>query len=343
MTERNPQPQQGLSKTTQTGSKSGEKSTSSSLQQQQQQPRSSRRARMQPESIAVLICGWPDPAASNVAKACEKRGFKVLPFGLASSNEQQQKQQQQRQQQQQQQQQQKQQQQQQSQQREEQQQYEIVPFSDPNAKRKLTEAIEKARRDERFVVIVDTSPDAASHVSLYNELKVPFVLQTQGGQAHAQAVHETQQANSTQALISERLNKRLSVMDQMWTEWSRRYPGLFDDFEFSFKSSNPSETPRSLLNSFSDLVNRELGVDAFTREEQGKTKSVEGHLTREYSFKNGSGSSEFTFRQDVNEDEEYADSVADSVAFLAQKSQEIARPQVFNILDVAAQSRMLTW
>jgi hypothetical protein len=181
---------------------------------------------------------------------------------------------------------------------------------------------------------------------MYNELQVPFILQSKGGETHQQAVSTTEQSN-TMALITEHMNKRVSVMDQMWREWSRRYPALFDDFDFSFRSTHPSETPKSLMDSFSDLVNRELGMDSIQPFEQQQQKdwdistsqpSLEGSVTREYSFKNGgSGSSSYSFRQSVNNNEEFAESVADSVGFLAQKSQDMARPQVYSILDVAAQ------
>jgi hypothetical protein len=295
-------------------------------QQQQTKPeapttqRKGRRQRMDPESVSVIICGWPEQPATNVAKACKERGYQIAPFGICMDEC-------------------------------KQTQMDIpdlgsmqlVHFSDADAKQKLTEAINNIRHDERFIVLVDTSPQAAEHVQMYNELKVPFVLQSKGGEAHNRAVRDTEAAQAT-ALITETMNKRLSVMDEMWQEWSRRYPGLFGDFDFSFKSTRPQETSRSLLNSFSDMINRDLGVDTVQPFSETESKGfTEGSVTREYTFKDGSGSSSFSFRQSVNDEKDYAESIADSVGFLAQKTREISRPQIYNILDVAQQQRLLSW
>jgi len=291
------------------------------------------RARMSAESVAVIITGWPDPQAVNVAKACLKRGYQVVPFGLTSSP---------------------------NSEKELSVQQDIpqieqpirlAKFSDEKSARDgLQKELEEIRKNEKFAVIVDTTPEGATeHVKLYNDLKVPFVLQSRGGESHQKAVRDTEEAKST-AMITEKMNKRLSVMDQMWSEWSRRYPGTFDEFDFFFKSSHPQDTPKSLMDSFSDLVNRELGMDDIqplsSSGDKSNLKVTQGHLTREYQFRNGSGSSTFSFQQSTNDEQEFAESAADSVGFLAQKSQELARPQVYSILDVAMQhpsQRMLGW
>jgi hypothetical protein len=286
------------------------------------------RARMSPESVAVIVNGWPDPQALNVAKSLVKRGFQVVPFGLTTSGNKE---------------------------------FKVtdipeitepirlVKFSDTQqAKNSLQERLNELRNQDKFVVVVDTTAEGVDeHVKLYNDLKVPFVLESRGGESHQRAVRETEQARSL-ALITEQMNKRMSVMDQMWREWSRRYPGVFDDFDFNFRSSRPDETPKSLMDSFSDLVNRELGVEDIQPIDSGFKSSFEGpstesHMTREYSFRNGSGSSTYSFRQSVNNEQEFAESVADSVGFLAQKSQDLSRPHVYNILDVATQPRLLGW
>jgi len=323
-------------------------------QQQQQTGGSTRRSSQQrqrnmssPDMIAVIINGWPNPQATSVASACANRGFYVVPFGLATDDAKEQ--------------------------------FLDVPeakafkkpvrlvkFSDANVRQEFKHEVDEQHEKGRFLVIVDVtnipppqqqgqgqqqqgqaSSDAIKrNVAMYNELQVPFILQSKGGETHQQAVSTTEQSN-TMALITEHMNKRVSAMDQMWREWSRRYPALFDDFDFSFRTTHPSETPKSLMDSFSDLVNRELGMDSIQPFEQQQQKdwdistsqpALEGSVTREYSFKNGgSGSSSYSFRQSVNNNEEFAESVADSVGFLAQKSQDMARPQVYSILDVAAQ------
>jgi 4-hydroxy-tetrahydrodipicolinate reductase len=310
------------------------------MTQQQQHRQSSRKARSNissPDTISVIINGWPNEQASNVAQACAKRGFQVVPFGLATTPSTQQQ--------------------------------EVhgkplrtVPFGDQSAKQELSNVIQQERSNGKFVVIVDCCADetAKEHVQMYNELQVPFVLES----SNQQVVRDTEAAR-TMAMITDQMNKRMSVMDQMWRDWSRRFPGLFSDFDLSFRSSRPRDTPRSLLDSFSDLMDREFGFDDIMplqqqsqqpqqqsaevpqpppeqqqqqQQPQQKQPMLEGHFTREYTFKNGgTGSSTYTFSQTVNDAQEFAESVADSVGFLAQKSQEMARPQVYSILDVAAQ------
>jgi hypothetical protein len=274
-----------------------------------------------PDKIAVIICGWENQVSTDVAQACAKRGYKVRPFGLATADAKDTK-------------------------------VDIkgvgqinlVKFGDATAKTKLQEAIAQAQKEDMFPVVVDTT-GVAENVNVYNELKVPFVLQSQGGESHLQAVKDTEEAK-TFALISEQMNKKMAAFDQMWQDWSKRYPGLFDDHDFFFKTNRPSDTPKSLLDSFSDLANKNFGVEKIQTFGKGEEKNLgftEGYASREYTFKNGSGSSTFTFRQSVNDAQEYAESVADSVGFLAQKAQEIARPQVYNILDVASEPRKLLW
>ena len=278
-----------------------------------------RSAALSPDKVAVIVCGYPSQAAQDVAKACKRRGYQVCPFGLATANEA-------------------------SMEVSGVGKITLVKFDDKEAKNKLQQAINEARKENRSVVVVDTTPNASEqHVALYNELKVPFIMQSKPGESHTKAVQDTQEAN-TFALISDQMNKRTAVFDQMWHDWSRRYPGLLDDGDFFFRSSHPQDTPPSLLDSLSDLVNKPFGLDQ-VQPFGPNDKVMEGHTTREYTFKNGSGTSTFTFRQAVNDNQEYADSIADSVGFLAQKSQEIARPQVYNMLDVAAyQPRLaLSW
>jgi hypothetical protein len=218
---------------------------------------------------------------------------------------------------------------------------ECVRFSDPIVKERLQQYQQQCQQDQKALILVDTSQDASQHAKLYNELKIPFILQTKGGDTHNQVVRDTELAR-TPALITETMNRQLSALDNMWSDMARRFPGLFDDFDLTFRSSRPQETPRALLNSMSDMVSRELNPGDVQQFDEGQAENfTEGKVTREYTFQNGSGKSSYTFRQSINSDEEYADSVADSVGFLAQKTQELNRPQVYNILDVAQQNRFL--
>jgi len=279
------------------------------------------RAQLSAEHVGVIIGGFPQQAAVDVAKACAKRGYNVLKFGLATQDAKLD-----------------------SLEVPDVGKFQLCKFSDAKVKQKLQEAISHARKQHLSVVMVDTT-NLSENVSLYNELQVPFILQSKGGESHVKAVRDTEEAK-TFALISEQMNKRAAVFDEMWRDWSMRFPGMFDDSDFFLRSTNPLTTSRSLLNSLSDLTNKPLGlenVQPFDSEEKS-ADYTEGQASQEYTFKNGSGSSTFTFRHTINNNQEYAESVADSVGFLAQKSQEIARPQVYNMLDVArSQPRLTMW
>jgi len=280
---------------------------------------SDKRGKMSAQSIGVIINGYPNPESLEVAKVCAKRGYRVWPFGLATDDAK-----------------------------------EstlnvpdvgtvsLLKFSDKAAKTRLDQAVKEIQKEGLSPIVVDTT-DVSANVQVYNELKVPFVLQSKGGEAHVKAVKDTEEAK-TFALISETMNKRMAAFDSLWPDWSRRYPGLFDDYEGFFRSTHPRETPKSLLDSFSDLTNRNFAlehVQPFEALHETPGPMTEGHVTREYTFKDGSGTSSFSFRSSMNDKQEYAENVADSVAFLARKSREIARPQVYSILDVAEHPRAM--
>jgi len=280
--------------------------------------RRSSTARLNPETIAVIICGWPSQQASEVAKVCNRRGYNIRKFGLCLDTFED----------------------------SQLQSFElgnvtVVRFSDQeNAKARLEAEIQECRRERLYPVIVDLSCTAIA-VDLYNELKVPFVLESKGKE-RTQAIQSTETSKQT-ALISEQMDKQVAALDALWEDWARRFPGLFDGFDFSFSSTHPDDTSGGFLHSISDLLNREFAVENVEPMGEKSEEFVESRIQRKYGFRSnaGKGSSTFTFRQIINQ-EEKAEGVADSVAFIAQKAQEMVRPRVYNILDVAQEHRFLT-
>jgi len=279
-----------------------------------------RRTRLAPENIGVIVCGYPSEWAVNVVSECQSRGFVVSRFGLASD--------------------------------------EIGDeklFQVPNlgnvrvtkyglsdARPKLELEIAELQREGLFVVVADTSEHVAN-VELYNALRVPFILQCKEAESLLRSIKQTEAAK-TFAVISGHMNKRLAAFDVCWTDWARRYTGLFDEYEFEYKSSSPLDTPVSLMTSFSELANRDFGSHQIKDLEpaaQRKLGFPASHVSREFSFKNRIGTSQFVFRQSVDEKEAYAEGVGDSISFLAQKAHRTARPQVYSILDVAEQNQFL--
>lgn len=286
--------------------------SSANQQQQHNQQRRHPRQQRNAENVAVIICGFPSQESLDVARACVQRGYRVQPFGLSLEDckenkinvpevgE-----------------------------------VTLIQFNDNSAKSQLEQAIKQAHNQHLFPVVVDTT-NQSDHVRCYNELKVPFVMQTKG-ESGREAIRDTEAAQQF-ALITETMNKRLAAFDEMWRDWSRTFPGLLDDHDPFFRATYPSDITRGVLDSFGDLTNRQLHAEMVKPFGQGEEKNLgftEGQVTREYSFKNGSGSSSFTFRTSMNDKQEYADSMADSVGFLAQQAQKMNRPRVYNILDVA--------
>ena len=162
-----------------------------------------------PDKIAVIICGYPEQTALDVAHACVKRGYKVAKFGLTTADTT-------------------------SIDVPEVGKVTLTKFSAPDSKAKLQEAIKLAEKEGLFPVVADTT-SVDGNVSVYNDLKVPFVLQSKGGESHLKAVKDTEQAK-TFALISEGMNKRLAAFDAMWEDWSKRFPGLLADHDLVAKT-----------------------------------------------------------------------------------------------------------
>jgi len=279
-----------------------------------------RRTHLVPQNIGVIIAGYPSPVALDVARECNERGFRVCKFGLATEDlEQNQK---------------------------------ILSLKGignirmarltaSNVTSLLEEEIIECRNEGLFVVIADTTENALN-VNLYNTVNVPFVIQCKEAELLLKAIRHTE-ASKSFAVISGHMNQRIAAFDATFAEWSRRFAGLFEEHEMEYKTSRPLETPKSLMTALSDLTNRDLGrhqIQDMTGEEQKKLGFEQTQLTREFTFKSGEGS-EFKFRQSVDDLDGYAEGVADAVSFLAQKAHRTARPQVYNILDVAEQNKYL--
>jgi hypothetical protein len=279
-----------------------------------------RRTKLAPENIGVIVSGYPSEQAVTVVSECLKRGFRVSKFGLATEeigddklfsvpkigN------------------------------------VRVTKFTGSDVRPKLEVEITELQKEGLFVVVADTTENVAN-VELYNLLKVPFVLQCKEAESLIRAIKHTE-SSKTFAVVTGHMNKRLAAFDVCWAEWSKRYAGLFDDYDFTFKSSSPLDTPVSLMTSFSELINKDFGshqIKDMESAEQNKMGFPKTHVTREFTFKNRTGTSSFTFCQSIDDKEAYAEGMGDSIAFLAQKAHRTARPQVYSILDVAEQNRFL--
>jgi len=269
--------------------------------------------------VLTILAGLPQQMAMDVAIACKKRGFQIATTGIGLENAPE---------------------------------YveipqvgkiSIVKASSPEILTKLQQQVDEGRKQGLFPIVADTT-QSDSNVKLYNQLKLPFVMQTKGGNSHMKAVADTEAAK-TFALITQDMNKRMAAFDAMWQDWSARFPSLFDGWDLSIKSTNPPQArPKSLLSSMSNFFGRDLRQQEIQQMDSATAgkPAVEGSYTNDYTFSNGSGTSSISFRQTFDNEKEYAEGVADSVGFLAQKAQQAIAPRVYNILDVAEHGA-LTW
>jgi len=279
-----------------------------------------RRTHLTPQNIGVIVAGYPSQQAIDVAKECVHRGFTVCKFGLATEDI-------------------------------EKEQHHLnlseignirlTKTTASNIKTLLEDEIIEVQKEGLFVVVADTTENIL-HAEIYNQVNVPFVMQCKEAELLLKAIRHTE-ASKTFAVISGHINQRMAAFDVAFAEWSHRFAGLFEDHSLQFKSSRPLETPISLLSSFSELVNKDIGrhqIDDMLTEEQSSIGFANTHLTREFIFKSPHGS-QYKFQQSVDDLGGYAEGFADAVSFLAQKAHRTARPQVYNILDVAEQNRYL--
>jgi hypothetical protein len=278
------------------------------------------RPHLTPENIGVIVSGYPSEQALAVVDECLKRGFKISRFGLAFDsigeeklfsvpaigN------------------------------------VRVVKFTGSDAGPKLEVEIAELQKEGLFVVVADTTENVAN-VELYNAAKVPFVLQCKEAESLVRAIKHTEGSRSF-AVITGHMNKRIAAFDTCFADWSRKYAGLFEEYDFAYKSSSPLDTPMSLMTSFSELCNKDFGAHQIAdleSNEQKKMGYAKSHVTREFTFKNRTGTAAYTFRQSVDDKEAYVEGMGDSIAFLALKAHRTARPQVYSILDVAEQNQFL--
>jgi hypothetical protein len=300
------------------------KRSSHRLQEQQEESQRQGNTRLTPERIHVVIVGWPNELAHRVAQASLKHGFQVCTFGLSLDDAKSD-----------------------SIEVENVGKIELTKMSASDVKAKLESNTSdcKDEKGEQYVHIIADTSGTDKNIKMYNELKIPYVIETEGEDRLQRAVRDTEAAR-TFAVISDDFNKHIAVLDALWQDWSKRFPSLFYDFDLDFRASDPSRPSKRLMNSFSDVLNKEFKQDQvrqLSQEDQKKLGYTEGSACWDYTFKNGTGNSMFSFRVNSNNKEATAEGIADAVGFIAQKSQELARPQVFNIVDVAEQGRLTWW
>jgi len=278
-----------------------------------------RMAELDPKTVGVLLGGYPSSLADETAKALDKRGVKILAALTSDADSK----------------------------------IEhgapVLWVKDANAKQQVEQIVNDARNNKMSVVGVDVAGTAPETYQLFQQLKVPYVLNSQEGQTRAKATDEAN-AQQLSAVMTDDFNKMRTMFDEMFRDASRRFPGMLgDDWLFRGWESRPSmwqdfhESTHKLVDSFDRMFALPFQPDAVTKVRDPKqqqedlgvpTKFLEGHVAQQFSGQTGDGSASFTFRTSYSGDAPAAEGVADSVLFLAQKSQELARPKVYSLQDV---------
>ena len=256
--------------------------------------------------IKVVVAGFPNILAPSVAKSCKNRGFHIAKFGacLKDFNESS---------------------------------FDVpdvgklkmIKFGNADLKKELQKLNEEGQGGKHFTVVADVS-NMAENVDLYNECKVPFVMQSTDHKTRIQTNEKAKQL----AVVSEDFNKFGVAFDAIMREWGRRFPGLFKGFDVVGEGLNAS---RHLMHSFDDLLDKEFHKDAFKKE---PVSYMEGKSYQEFAFKDGHGSTTFSFKRSARP-EDFAEGMADAIAFLAKQHEMDQPARVFSMVDVARRAPLM--
>jgi len=226
-------------------------------------------------------------------------------------------------------------------------QVEITDFADAQAKDKLAQAVQGAKKSGMVPIVVDVT-QVVENANIYNQVGVPFVMKVVGDQDEKRLsgmVNESQNL----ALIDQEMNKHLAAFDRFFYDWSTAFPGAFSGFSLLGSESQPYSAgnalhalTRSHLSSFGRLLDEDLSDSLITRlRDAGESEragvpreALMSHYHNDYTFKDGSGSATFEFRQSVDGTRGYASGVADSVQYLAESLKSAVSQGVFSIEDV---------
>lgn len=201
---------------------------------------------------------------------------------------------------------------------------------DSKLKEQLRAEVDETKRENRFPIVADVS-NRPENVELYNACGVPFVMQAADHKTRIDMNARTKQL----AVISDDFNKHSVAFDAIMREYGRRFPGLFRGFELVGDGMTAS---RHLLHSFNDLLDKSFHQE---KSENKQMKILEGHAEQEFAFKDGKGTTAFSFKRSVGP-EEFADGMADAIQFLAFQAQQPDIPaRVYSMVDVARRAPLM--
>lgn len=288
--------------------------------------RMSNKKKAKTEMLVALVNGLPGSMGKEIAKVCVKRGIKVAEFALTGPNMPED--------------------------------MEVdgvgkVQLIDASkaeeAKDALSKGLEKLEDEGYIPIAIDfTHPSSVNpNADLYNELELPFVMGTTGGDRELLVSSTTQAKNH--AVIAPNMCKQIVAFQTMFDYMEKQFPNCFDGFEVTITESHQktkadtSGTAKALTKSFGVLTGQDVQEDSIKRlrtDEDSKNFGVPeehlaGHAHHTYHLENSDKSVVFEFKHNINGRSTYAEGVVDAVEFLGSRvANRRNKPKIYNMIDI---------
>jgi len=199
------------------------------------------------------------------------------------------------------------------------------------------------------VIAIDfTHPSAVNkNADLYNEMKLPFVMGTTGGDR--EKLMESTKSAKNNAVIAPNMCKQIVAFQAMMEFMENKYPGAFSGYELSVTESHQktkadtSGTAKAVVKSLSVLTGADFPEESIKKirsDDESKAFGVpeaflNGHAHHTYHLESGDKSVVFEFKHNVNGRSTYAEGVADAAIFLASRvSAPRSKPKIYNMIDI---------
>jgi 4-hydroxy-tetrahydrodipicolinate reductase len=231
----------------------------------------------------------------------------------------------------------------------------LIDASKPDAKEKFQQEV-KALEDKGFnVLAIDfTHPSAVNgNADLYNEMKLPFVMGTTGGDRDK--LMSSTQAAKNHAVIAPNMCKQIVAFQAMMEFMEKSFPGAFSGYDLSVVESHQktkadtSGTAKAVVKSLSALTGTEFPeekIEKIRGDDKSKAFGVPeefltGHAHHTYRLTSGDKSVVFEFKHNVNGRSTYAEGVADAAVFLGSRAANSRnKPKVYNMIDILKSGAM---
>ena len=230
----------------------------------------------------------------------------------------------------------------------------LIDASAADAKEKFEKEVKELRTKGTVIAIDFTHPSAVNaNADMYNEMKLPFVMGTTGGDR--EKLMESTESGKNHAVIAPNMCKQIVAFQAMFDYMEKTFPGAFSGYDLSVTESHQktkadtSGTAKAVVKSLSALISKEFPEDLIKKvrtDEESKAFGVPeeylgGHAHHTYRLESADKSVVFEFKHNVNGRSTYAEGVADAAIFLAGRvSNTRNKPKVYNMIDILKSGAM---